>query len=87
LGSNTGKSTIDINFLWEEETLWLLELSSLGQFTTLEVLYLDKTWVNQKYIWQDSSRKEGLRVPPGKASKLTVCYTRSTKTGFICETK
>jgi hypothetical protein len=32
--------------------------------------YFDETWVEQnhskKYIWQDSSRKEGLRVPPGK---------------------
>jgi hypothetical protein len=26
----------EINFLWEEETLWLLQLNSVGQFTTLQ---------------------------------------------------
>jgi hypothetical protein len=47
------------------------------------VFYLDETWVNQnhlkKYIWQDSLRKGGLRVPPGKGSRLIVCHAGSAK--------
>jgi hypothetical protein len=42
------------------------------------VFYLDETWVNQnhsrKCIWQDSSRKRGLKVPSGNGSRLTMCH-------------
>jgi hypothetical protein len=55
------------------------------------LFYLEETWIDQtqskKYIWQDSSRKRGLRVPPGKRSRLTVCHAGSAKTGFIPESK
>jgi hypothetical protein len=55
------------------------------------VFYLYETWVNQnhskKYIWQDSSRKRSLRVPPGKERRLIVCHAGSAKTGFIPESK
>jgi hypothetical protein len=89
---------VDVNFLWKGETLWLLELSSLGQFTTLElqewsVLYSIYTKhgltriTQKKYIWQNSSRKGGLRVSPGKGRRLTVCHAGSAKTGFIPESK
>jgi hypothetical protein len=53
------------------------------------LFYLEETWIDQnqskKYIWQDSSRKGGLRVLPGKGSRLIVCHAGSAKTGLIPE--
>lgn len=54
-------------------------------------VYLDETWVNQnhtkKYIWQDSKKNGGMRVPQGKGSRLIVCHAGSSNTGFIPECK
>jgi hypothetical protein len=40
---------------------------------TLPIFYLDETWVNQnhslKYVWQDSNRSGGLKVPVGKEAE------------------
>jgi hypothetical protein len=48
-------------------------------------------WVNQnhslKYIWQDSNRSGGLKVPVGKGSRIILCHAGSNKTGFIEESK
>jgi hypothetical protein len=36
LGSDIREPMMEVNFLQKEEALWLLKLSSLGQFTDLE---------------------------------------------------
>ena len=51
------------------------------------IIYLDETWINQnhsrKCIWQDSSKKGGLKIPLGKGSRLIVCHAGSARYGFI----
>lgn len=51
------------------------------------IIYLDETWVNQnhsrKFIWQDSTKNGGLRIPLGKGSRLIVCHAGSARHGFI----
>lgn len=58
---------------------------------TRPIFYLDETWVNQnhslKYIWQDTGKNGGLKVPVGKGSRLIVCHVGSAKTGFIPDSK
>jgi transposase len=55
------------------------------------IFYLDETWVNQnhslKYIWQDSNRSGGLKVPVGKGSRTIVCHAGPNKTGFVKDSK
>lgn len=54
---------------------------------TRPTFYLDETWVNKnhslKYVWQDSNRNGGLKVPLGKGGRLIVCHVGSAETGFV----
>jgi hypothetical protein len=58
---------------------------------TQPIFYLDETWVNQnhslKYIWQDSNRSGGLKVPVGKGSRMISVPCWFNKTGFIKDGK
>lgn len=51
------------------------------------IIYSDETWVNQNhsksFIWQDSKRNGGLKVPLGNGSRLIICHAGSAKYGFI----
>jgi hypothetical protein len=40
-----------------------------------------------KYIWQDSNRSGGLKVPVRKGSRIIVCHAGSNKTGFVKDSK
>jgi hypothetical protein len=85
-----------VYFVWKDETLCLIELSSLWQFITLEIQQISTlnsiqkkrglTKTTQKYVWQDSSGNGGLRVLKIKGSRLIACHAGSVKTGFISDT-
>jgi hypothetical protein len=69
-----------VYFLRKDETLCLIELSSLWQFITLEIQQISTlnsiqkkrglTKTTQKYVWQDSSGNGGLRVLQKKEAGL-----------------
>lgn len=98
LGFNYRKTRDGRQFLLERNDIVAARIRFLRTMNGLRssddsrpVYYLDETWVNEnhtrKYIWQDSNKSGGLKVPPGKGNRLIVCHVGSASQGFVKDCK
>lgn len=70
---------------------FLRKMHTLRTTDSRPVIYLDETWITQNhtksYIWQDSLKNGGLKVPTGRGARLIILHAGSASMGFCSDTK